>query len=62
MAKCPFATWDEITGPSGTDTFDVRVRAKGMAGAIWQGVRQARRDNLKPRTHVRQVRVTAVAA
>ena len=42
--------------------FDVKVRAKGMAGAIWQGVRQARRENLKPRTHVRQVRVTALTA
>ena len=33
-----------------------------MAGAIWQGVRQARRENLKPRTHVRQVRVMAMTA
>ena len=45
-----------------SDTFDVRVRAKGMAGAIWQGVRQARREQLKARTHVRQVRVTAAGA
>ena len=52
--KCRNRTW--------SDTLDVRVRAKGMAGAIWQGVREARRDHLEARTHVRQVRVTAVGA
>jgi hypothetical protein len=43
-------------------TFEVRVQAKGLAGAIWHGVRQARRENLTPRTRVSQARVTAVAA
>ena len=42
--------------------FEVRIRAKGMAGAIWMGVRTARRENLRKRTHVRQARITAVAA
>jgi hypothetical protein len=45
-----------------SDTFEVRVRAKGLAGAIWHGVRNARREHLRPRTRVQQVRVTAVAA
>jgi hypothetical protein len=42
--------------------FDVRVKSQGMAGAIWKGVRQARRDHLAPRTRVRQARVSAVTA
>jgi hypothetical protein len=45
-----------------SDTFEVRVRAKGLAGALWHGVRKARREHLKPRTQVKQARVTAVAA
>ncbi len=45
-----------------TDTFEIRVRARGMAGAIWHGVRQARRDYLKPRTRVKQTRIMAIAA
>ena len=38
----------------------VRVRSGGLAGAIWKGVRQARREHLKPRTRVMQARVSAV--
>lgn len=44
------------------ETFEVRVRSKGLAVAIWRGVRQARRDNLNPRTRVKQARVVAIAA
>jgi hypothetical protein len=33
-----------------------------LAGAIWKGVRQARREHLKPRTHVRQAKVAVAAA
>jgi len=51
-----------LTKRGWSETFDVRVRAKGLAGAIWMGVRQARREHLKKRAHVRQARVTAVAA
>jgi hypothetical protein len=43
-------------------TVEVRVRSKGLAGAIWKGVREARRGHLPPRTHVRQARVTALPA
>ena len=45
-----------------SQTFEVRVRSKGLAGAIWRGVRQARREHLKPRTRVKQARVVAIAA
>ena len=45
-----------------SETFEVRVRSKGLAGAIWRGVRQARREHLKPRTRVKQARVVAIAA
>ena len=51
-----------LTKRGWSETFDVRVKAKGLAGAIWMGVRQARREHLRKRTHVRQARVTAVAA
>ena len=51
-----------LTSRGWSQTFDVRIRAKGMAGAIWMGVRTARREHLRKRTHVRQARVTAVAA
>jgi hypothetical protein len=51
-----------LTRRGWTETFTVRVKAKGLAGAIWGGVRQARRENLKPRTHVGQARVMAVPA
>ena len=51
-----------LTSRGWSQTFEVRIRAKGMAGAIWMGVRTARHENLRKRTHVRQVRVTAVAA
>ena len=40
----------------------VRVRSAGLAGAIWKGVRTARREHLAPRTRVKQARVSAVAA
>jgi hypothetical protein len=43
-------------------TFEVRVRSQGLAGAIWKGVREARREHLRPRTRVKQARVSAVAA
>jgi hypothetical protein len=43
-------------------SYDVRVRSQGLAGAIWKGVRQARREHMKSRTRVRQARVTAVGA
>ena len=45
-----------------TDDFEVRVRARGLAGAVWRGVREARRTHVKRGTHVRQTRVTAIAA
>ena len=51
-----------LTRKGWSETFEVRARAKGMAGAIWMGVRQARRQYLKPRTRVQSARVTAVAA
>ena len=40
----------------------VRVRSQRLAGAIWKGVRQARREHLAPRTRVKQARVSAVGA
>ena len=40
----------------------VRVRSAGLAGAIWKGVRQARKEHLAPRTRVKQARVAAVGA
>jgi hypothetical protein len=43
-------------------TFDVRVRSQGLAGAIWKGVREARRTHLKPGTRVQQARVNALPA
>lgn len=43
-------------------TYDVRVRSQGITGALWKGVREARRTHLPPRTQVRQVRATAVRA
>ena len=45
-----------------TTDHEVRVRSKGLAGAIWKGVRQARREQLKPGTRVKQARVSAIAA
>ena len=51
-----------LTKRGWSETFEVRVRAKGLAGAIWHGVRQARRQNLKKRTRVQQARVTAIGA
>ena len=45
-----------------TTDYEVRVRSKGLAGAIWKGVRQARRAQLKPGTRVKQARVSAIAA
>jgi late competence protein required for DNA uptake (superfamily II DNA/RNA helicase) len=41
---------------------DVRVRAKGLAGATWHGVREARRQHLPRRTVVRQVKVLVIPA
>ena len=49
-----------LTRRGWSDTFEVRVRAKGLAGAVWAGVRQARREFLEPRTHVRQARICAI--
>lgn len=49
-----------LTKRGWSETFEVRVRAKGLAGAIWNGVRQARRQHLKKRTRVQQARVTAL--
>jgi hypothetical protein len=51
---------DFLTRKGWSATFTVRVNAKGLAGAIWTGVRQARREHLKPRTRVSQARVVAV--
>jgi hypothetical protein len=51
-----------LTKKGWSETFEVRARAKGMAGAVWMGVRQARREHLKPRTRVQSARVTAVGA
>jgi hypothetical protein len=45
-----------------TADYEVRVRSGGLAGAIWKGVRQARREHLRPRTRVKQARVSAAAA
>jgi hypothetical protein len=45
-----------------TRDYEVRVRSAGLAGAIWRGVRMARRDHLPPRTRVGQARVSAVRA
>ena len=45
-----------------TTDYEVRVRSGGLAGAIWKGVRQARREQLKPGTRVKQARVSAIAA
>ncbi len=45
-----------------TTDYEVRVRSKGLAGAIWKGVRQARRERLKPGTRVKQARASAIAA
>jgi hypothetical protein len=51
-----------LTARGWTATFDVRVHSQGVAGAIWKGVRDARRTNLKRGTRVRQARVTALPA
>jgi hypothetical protein len=51
-----------LTRNGWSNTFDVRVRAKGLAGAMWHGVREARRQHLPPRTVVRQARATIIAA
>jgi hypothetical protein len=51
-----------LTRRGWSDTFDVRVRTQGLAGAIWQGVRQARREHLVSGTRVLQAKVTAFAA
>ena len=51
-----------LTSRGWSQNYDVRVRSRGMAGAIWKGVRQARREHLKTRTRVKQARVSAVAA
>ena len=45
-----------------SETYEVRVRSQGLAGAVWKGVREARRGNLKPGTRVKQARVSAIAA
>ena len=51
-----------LTRRGWSDPYDVRVRARGMAGAIWHGVRQARREHLKARTRVQQARVVVFPA
>jgi len=51
-----------LTARGWTATVDVRVRSQGIAGAIWKGVREARRTNLKRGTRVRQVRATVLPA
>jgi hypothetical protein len=51
-----------LTTRGWSQCYDVRVKSKGLAGALSKGVRQARRDHLPPRTRVRQARVSAVAA
>ena len=51
-----------LTRRGWSDVHQVRVRARGMSGAIWRGVREARRLYLKRGTHVREVRVVAIAA
>jgi hypothetical protein len=45
-----------------TTDYEVRVRSKGLAGAIWKGVRQVRRERLKLGTRVKQARVSAIPA
>ena len=45
-----------------TTTFDIRVRSKGVAGAAWKGLREARRTHLKRGTRVSQVRLTVLRA
>jgi len=44
-----------------TDTFELRVRALGLTGAVAKGVREARRTHLPRGTRVQQVRVGAIA-
>jgi hypothetical protein len=39
---------------------EVRVKAGGLVGAITKGVREAKRQALKPRTRVAQTKVTVV--
>ena len=51
-----------LTGRGWSDSYNVRVRSQGLAGAIWKGVRDARKAHLPPRTRVKQARVSAVAA
>ena len=51
-----------LTRRGWTEAYEVRVTARGLAGAVWHGVRQARRTHLKRGTHVRQTRVLAIAA
>jgi hypothetical protein len=51
-----------LTRHGWTDAYVVRVTARGLAGAVWRGMRQARRTHLKRGTHVRQTRILAIAA
>jgi hypothetical protein len=49
-----------LTSKSWAIEREVRVRAAGLTGAVMQGVRQARREALPPRTRVRQAAVKAI--
>ena len=51
-----------LTRRGWSETFTVRVKAKGLAGAVWHGVREARRTHLAPRTRVKQSRINVMSA
>jgi hypothetical protein len=51
-----------LTRRGWTTEVEVRIKSKGLAGAIWKGVRAARKEHLKPGTRVQQARVSAVSA
>jgi hypothetical protein len=51
-----------LTARGWTASADVRVRSQGIAGAIWKGVREGRRRQLKPGTRVLQARISALPA
>ena len=49
-----------LTRRGWSPTVDVRVRSKGLAGALWKGVREARRAQLKRGTRVTQAKAIVV--
>ena len=51
-----------LTRRGWSPTVDVRVKSNGLAGALWKGVREARRAHLKRGTRVKQAKATVVTA